>query len=101
MNVSEAVTLAVTSLRTNKMRSALTLLGVVVGIAAVIAILTLGRSLQVQTMNSLDDIGANDVTLVVEPRDTKEEDSGYVSGPVPPQDLITPEMVDDPVSYTL
>ena len=95
MNVSEAVTLAVTSLRTNKMRSALTLLGVVVGIAAVIAILTLGRSLQVQTMNSLDDIGANDVTLVVEPRDTKEEDSGYVSGPVPPQDLITPEMVDD------
>ncbi|WP_448852935.1 ABC transporter permease [Corynebacterium frankenforstense] len=95
MNFSEAVTLAVTSLRTNKMRSVLTLLGVVVGIAAVVAILTLGRSLQVQTMDSLDDVGVNDVTVVVQPRDMDEENGAWAAGPVPARDRITPDMVDD------
>jgi len=45
------------------MRSMLTLLGVIIGIASVIAILTLGKSLQTQTMKSLEQFGVNNLTL--------------------------------------
>ena len=40
MNISEAVRIALQSLWANKLRSALTLLGVVIGVAAVIAVVT-------------------------------------------------------------
>src|SRR5437899_167224 len=40
MNVSEAIRIALQSLWANKLRSALTLLGVVIGVAAVIAVVT-------------------------------------------------------------
>ena len=46
MNVRESISLALGSLRTNKMRSFLTLLGIIVGIASVITILTLGHALK-------------------------------------------------------
>jgi len=59
----ESVTLALSSLRTNRMRSMLTLLGVIIGIASVIAILTLGKSLQTQTMKSLEQFGVTNLTL--------------------------------------
>ncbi|AIG63659.1 hypothetical protein CATYP_02030 [Corynebacterium atypicum] len=118
MSIGESIKLALTSLRTNKMRSMLTLLGVIIGIAAVIAILTLGKSLQVQTNSSLDDFGVNDVTVQVQPRpvDREAEETGasvsvgpadesdgpegasaetITSGPVDPDSMITPEMVDD------
>ena len=42
MSIFESLTLALSNLRTNKMRSALTLLGVIIGIASVITILTIG-----------------------------------------------------------
>lgn len=45
MNFSEALAMGVSGLRTNKMRAALTLLGVIIGIASVIAILTLGAAI--------------------------------------------------------
>ncbi len=40
MNISEAIKIAFLSLWANKLRSALTLLGVVIGVAAVIAVVT-------------------------------------------------------------
>ena len=46
MNFAESTKMALSSLRTNKMRSALTLLGVIIGIAAVIAIVTLLYQIQ-------------------------------------------------------
>ncbi|WP_165241034.1 ABC transporter permease [Corynebacterium lizhenjunii] len=68
MSVSESVLIALRSLRANKMRSALTLLGVIIGIAAVIAILTLGAALKTQFTNDLDKFGANNFTVAVEER---------------------------------
>ncbi len=68
MNLRESLILALGSLRTNKMRSFLTLLGIIVGIASVIAILTLGHALQVQTNRSIASSGANDLTVQVKER---------------------------------
>lgn len=73
MSVYEAFTLALSNLRTNKMRSALTLLGVVIGISSVIMILTLGAALKSNTLESLSAFGTSDFTLAVQPIPTAEE----------------------------
>ena len=43
MLVGETVQVALTSLRANKLRSALTMLGIIIGVAAVIAMVALGN----------------------------------------------------------
>ena len=45
MPVLENVRLALTSLRANKLRALLTMLGIIIGIGAVITIITIGDSL--------------------------------------------------------
>jgi putative ABC transport system permease protein len=45
MNLIENIALALSGLKTNKMRSLLTMLGIIIGIASVIAIVTVGNSL--------------------------------------------------------
>ena len=45
MSIFENVRLALTSLQANKMRALLTMLGIIIGISAVIAIITVGDSL--------------------------------------------------------
>ncbi len=97
MNLTESLSMAVGSLRTNKMRSFLTLLGVIIGIAAVIAILTLGKSLQSSLQADLDKFGANNFSVTVEQRPeegAKEEDAfGGGAAPTDPSDMISPEML--------
>ncbi|ERA59018.1 ABC transporter inner membrane protein, partial [Corynebacterium diphtheriae DSM 43988] len=99
MSVLESVSLALGSLRTNKMRSALTLLGVIIGIASVIAILTLGHALKTQTTSGLEGIGINDYNADVRERtpEGEPEPEGFNFGPpvTEPDALITPEMIDD------
>ncbi|GAB3942542.1 ABC transporter permease [Corynebacterium tapiri] len=68
MSLSDSIRLALTSLRANKMRSFLTLLGVIIGIASVITILTLGKSLKSSTEKSLAELGVGDLTVQVEAR---------------------------------
>ena len=45
MGLSESIRLALEGLRANKMRSLLTMLGIIIGIGAVIGILTVGNGL--------------------------------------------------------
>lgn len=81
MNVRESISLALGSLRNNKMRSFLTLLGIIVGIASVITILTLGHSLKTQASESIVSSGANDLMVQVKQRPTEEEEAaGKTSG---------------------
>ncbi|MCI6206670.1 MAG: ABC transporter permease [Corynebacterium glucuronolyticum] len=74
MNLREAIRLALTSLRANKMRSALTLLGVVIGIASVVAIMTLGRSLTAQSQQTFSDIGSTDLNVALQQKNDEAED---------------------------
>lgn len=99
MNFGEAAKLATISLRTNKMRSFLTLLGVIIGITAIISILTLGDSLQTQLERDLESTGANDYLVQLERRekDPSEGESQAYSGAIPQDvsDMFTPAMVDE------
>ena len=58
MLLGENITLAITSLKSNKMRALLTMLGIIIGIAAVIAIFTVGNSLTISIEESLQSMGS-------------------------------------------
>ena len=54
-----AFVLAVRTVRRNKMRSALTILGIVIGVAAVIVMVTLGRGATAQVTSQIASMGTN------------------------------------------
>lgn len=58
-DLAETISLAWSSLLANRMRSALTMLGVIIGIGAVISMVTIGRGAQLQTENQLKSLGSN------------------------------------------
>ncbi len=59
MTFWQAVLEALESLNGNKMRSGLTVLGIVIGVAAVIAMLAVGNGAQASITGSISDIGTN------------------------------------------
>ncbi|MCC8162357.1 MAG: ABC transporter permease [Lachnospiraceae bacterium] len=103
MLIGENIMLALNGLRANKMRSMLTMLGIIIGIAAVIAIMTLGDSISGSVTDSMSSMGANNITLGVSQKSTTEEttESGltFSMGPrfttMQDDDYITDEMLDD------
>jgi putative ABC transport system permease protein len=59
MNVLQSVIEALESLSANKLRSGLTILGIVIGVAAVIAMISVGRGAQNTITGSIQGIGTN------------------------------------------
>ncbi len=59
MKIWQAFLEALQSLAANKMRSALTILGIVIGVAAVIAMVSIGRGAQNSITGSIEGIGTN------------------------------------------
>ena len=59
MNIFQAITEALESLTANKMRSGLTILGIVIGVAAVIAMVSIGRGAEASITGSIQGIGTN------------------------------------------
>ncbi len=59
MNVWQAVLEAFESLSANKLRAGLTILGIVIGVAAVIAMVSIGRGAQATITDSINGIGTN------------------------------------------
>ena len=80
MLLGENITLAITSLKSNKMRALLTMLGIIIGIAAVIAIFTVGNSLTISIEESLQSMGSNDVYVVVSERSQESDYSQVLDG---------------------
>ena len=56
MNFVQSFKLAINSLRTSKMRSFLTMLGIIIGVAAVIVIISLGNGMQNLMNQQFDDM---------------------------------------------
>ena len=65
MQLFENIGMALTSVRSNKMRSLLTMLGIIIGIAAVIAIETVGNSMTGSVMDSMSGMGASNISVTV------------------------------------
>lgn len=59
MNLSQSIHEALESLTANKLRAALTILGIVIGVAAVIAMLAVGTGAQDTILGSISGIGTN------------------------------------------
>ncbi|MCR5397344.1 MAG: ABC transporter permease [Lachnospiraceae bacterium] len=63
MNTKESIRLSLENIRVNKMRSILTMLGIIIGISAVITITTIGNSLKSTISKSMNSIGGvNSIT---------------------------------------
>ncbi|GAB4505393.1 MAG: ABC transporter permease [Anaerolineales bacterium] len=59
MNLAQSILEALESLNGNKLRSGLTVLGIVIGVAAVIAMLSVGRGAEASITGSISGIGTN------------------------------------------
>jgi len=63
MNVIESVKIALQSLPANKLRSALTMLGIVIGVGAVIALVAAGAGAKAQVTEQFESLGSNLLTI--------------------------------------
>ena len=59
MNIAQSVKIAVRSLRVNKLRSALTMLGIIIGVGAVIAMVAVGAGAQARVAEQIQSLGSN------------------------------------------
>ena len=59
MNILQPIVEALNSIASNKLRSALTILGIVIGVAAVIAMLAVGAGAEAEITGSIEGIGTN------------------------------------------
>jgi len=78
MGFLDNIQMAFASLRSNKMRALLTMLGIIIGIASVIAIMTVGGSLSGSITNSLTSFGITNITVSVTQKSSSDS-SGSVS----------------------
>lgn len=65
MNISENIKIAIFSIKTNLMRSLLTMLGIIIGVAAVIAIITLGNGGRDFIVGMIKDMGSSVINISV------------------------------------
>jgi putative ABC transport system permease protein len=63
MSLLEAFRIAFTSLAANKLRAVLTMLGIIIGVGAVIALMALGGAIQVLVTSELEGLGSNLIFL--------------------------------------
>ncbi|MBO4889578.1 MAG: ABC transporter permease [Lachnospiraceae bacterium] len=79
MLLGENIAMALSSILANKMRAILTMLGIIIGIGAVIAIRTVGNSVTETFNDSMSSMGATNIMIGVTQRETetvKGEESG-------------------------
>jgi putative ABC transport system permease protein len=63
VNVFESVRIALRGLSSNKLRSFLTMLGIIIGVAAVIALLSVGQGVQASITAQIQSTGSNLITI--------------------------------------
>ena len=92
-NIKEAII----SILSNKMRSLLTMLGIIIGISSVIIITTIGGSIQSTLTATMNSLGGNTVSGYVEAR-YPEDDADWDTWEYPEMktsDFVTQEMIDE------
>lgn len=92
MNFLENIRLAWEGIRAGKMRAFLTMLGIIIGIASVIGILTLGDGLTGSINGQMSTLGATNIYVMLQTKSTEQEGGmrAYTE-----DDLITDAMLAD------
>ncbi len=95
-NIKEAIA----SIWANKMRSLLTMLGIIIGISSVIIITTIGGSIQSTLTATLNSLGGNTIQVYVDARypETDEEWDTWEYPEMEEDDYVTQEMIDELVA---
>lgn len=70
MKWSDFIQVALASIMKNKMRSLLTILGIIIGVAAVIVMVAIGQGAQAQIQNQISSLGSN--LIIVFPGSTRQ-----------------------------
>jgi putative ABC transport system permease protein len=70
MLFSESIRIAVTALLSNKLRSILTMLGIIIGVGAVIVMISIGMGVRQNVTNSIASLGSN--MIIVTPGSTNQ-----------------------------
>ena len=96
MGIGESIRLALEGLRANKMRSILTMLGIIIGIGAVIGILTVGNGLTGSITGSMSSLGVSNITVSLRSESDRAPMMASMMGMVRPaeEDLMTDKMVE-------
>lgn len=91
-NIKEAIT----SIFSNKMRSILTMLGIIIGISSVIIITTIGGSIQSTLTSTLNSLGGNTISAYVEARypESDEDWETWVYPEMTDADYVTQDMIE-------
>ncbi|WP_044937622.1 ABC transporter permease [Pseudobutyrivibrio sp. LB2011] len=87
--IKENCKLALLSIKANKMRAFLTMLGIIIGVAAVIAIMTVGNSMTKGVQKQLESYGVQNITIYVNPIDYNQElsEADYQTMKITPETL--------------
>lgn len=88
MDLMETIKLSLEGLKSNKLRSFLTMLGIIIGIGSVIGITTIGRSLTKSVNSAFESIGNTSVYFYVTNKDSEFDD-----GNLRDSDLFTENIV--------
>lgn len=96
MGIGESIRLALEGLRANKMRSILTMLGIIIGIGAVIGILTVGNGLTGSITGSMSGLGVSNITVSLRKLDDGMGGMTSVFGLQTPDeaDMLTDDMLE-------
>ncbi len=103
ISLKEAFNMAGKTLVSNKLRSSLTMLGIIIGNASVITVVGLGRGAQTLAKNQLSNLGANVLFIVPGNNDTRRrgisfpknlvlEDSIAINNQVPSVKKVAPQI---------
>lgn len=92
-NIKEAFA----SILSNKMRSLLTMLGIIIGISSVIIITTIGGSIQSTLTATLNSMGGNTISVYVDAiyPETDEEWATFMYPEMTEDDYVSQEMIDE------
>lgn len=82
MNIRENIRIAIFSIRTNLMRSLLTMLGIIIGVGSVIAIITVGNGSRDYIVGMIRDMGSSAINITVDANTAQ------------PSDYITPSDIE-------
>src|SRR4030042_3754434 len=64
MKIIESFVIAIRSLSSNKLRSSLTMLGIIIGVGAVITLMSVGSGAQASITSSFEQLGTNVLTVM-------------------------------------
>ncbi|MDR3239922.1 MAG: ABC transporter permease [Clostridiales bacterium] len=78
----------------NKVRALLTMLGIIIGIGAVIAIVTVGNAMADSVSESMSKLGVTNVLVALQNKNSTDIGLSFLSGSLTESDLISDDMIE-------